>query len=98
MNESKPSTRSRTESVIRTFLQALGRECPELDDRSDLHCDVECSSDEGVLLVIELGEEFDIDLPADFNAVVDDSGNRGRTFGELVEKVESFVGSSEISG
>jgi acyl carrier protein len=85
------STEARVASTIEKFVSSLGRDCPTLSDDSDLHRHLGLSSDEGVLLVIEIGEEFNVELPEDFNAVIDDSGKRGRSFQQLVDKVGSFL-------
>ena len=55
------------------------------------------SSDDGVLLVLDLCNEFQIVLPDDFNAVVHDDGRRDRTFGELTEWLDSFIRAKEPS-
>lgn len=57
--------------------------------------DVGLSSDDGVMLVLDLCQEFEITLPDDFSATVHDDGRRDRTFGELVTLIGACVKSKE---
>lgn len=89
------NTISRAECVICQFAQGLGKECRTVKLDDDLHNGLGLSSDEGVLLVLEICDEFGIELPDDFNAVVDDCGTKGRRFEQLVEEIQALLNSEE---
>lgn len=78
--------------VIARYLDSIGGKHPGLPNASTkLHTDCGLKSDDGVNLVLDLCEEFQIDLPPDFNATVHDNGLRERTFGELTTIIEGVV-------
>ncbi len=89
------SVHDHTTTVIRSYLASLGRECGPVSTKTNLNRDLGITSDEGVDLVLDLCEEFSVDLPADFNAVVHDDGRRGRSMSELVNYIETFVAATE---
>lgn len=86
-----PDVNSRLAKVISAFFDAEGRQCPKMTRDTKLVRDLGLSSDDGVLLVLDLCNEFHVVLPDDFNAVVHDSGSRDRTFGELAARIDSFI-------
>lgn len=86
--------RSKALNTIGTFLSNVGKEPRPVELGDDLHKDVGLTSDEGVLLVMDLEDQLGVKLPKDFNAVVHDSGTRGRKFSELVEKLEELCESA----
>ncbi len=85
----------RTEAVIRSFLNSLGRECGAINSSTNLCRGLGITSDEGVDLVLDLCEAFNLYLPEDFNAVVHDDGCRGRSMSELVSRIGTFVSEKE---
>ena len=87
----KRTIQDRVEQCISRMAVSLGRECPEVHTNSRMNRDLAFSSDEGVLIVLDLCEEFQIELPLDFNAVAHEDGKRDRTFSEVVTYVTGFV-------
>ncbi|QDT66482.1 acyl carrier protein [Calycomorphotria hydatis] len=62
-----------------------------ISNDSKLKEDLGIESDQGIDLVLQMGEAFGVRFPDDFNPVIHESGERSRTFGELVEYTESFL-------
>lgn len=82
------------EKVIQDFLAAQGRDCPPLSGKSNLHRDAGLSSDEGVMIVMDLSDELGVEIPDDFNAVVHEEGKRARTLSELADLCADFLGTA----
>ena len=82
------------EKVIRDFLAAQGKECPSLNEKSNLHLDAGLTSDEGVVIIFDLSDALGIRIPDDFNAVVHEGGKRARTLSELAELCAGFAGAA----
>jgi acyl carrier protein len=92
---SHSSTSKRLSSLIEAFLKGDERDCARIAPTTKLVRDIGLTSDDGVLLVLDICKEFRIDLPDDFNAVVHDNGRRDRTFGELVALLERAIAEKE---
>src|SRR4051794_26029215 len=92
------STRAVVERCLRDFLTGLGRDVPELTDATDLMRATGATSDEGVDFAIDLSDAVGVDVPADFNPFVHESGKRGLRFGELVERVNKFLSGPKEAG
>jgi acyl carrier protein len=87
--------RQKVSDCLRKFLKSAGHEVPPLSDKTDLHLDLGLTSDEGLDLVLDLCELFEVNFPEDFNPVVHESGRRGMRLGELVHRVAEFLQSQE---
>lgn len=87
----KSRLQSTVRNCLRTFLDSTGRSKIKFDDSTNLICDLGLSSDEGVDFVLDLCDAVRIELPKDFNPFVHDSGRRGRSVSEMIERVEQFV-------
>ena len=81
----------RVSSVIEKYMSVSGSDCPKLRSSTKLVRDTGLSSDDGVNLVLDLCNEFNITLPDDFTATVHDDGKRDRTLGELVSHIKALV-------
>ena len=91
----KPEVSRRVTIVIEGYLSAAGQDCPTLMPSTNLVRDTGLSSDDGVNLVLDLCTEFDISLPEDFNAAVQDDGKSDRTLDELVTYIEALTSTQE---
>lgn len=86
----------RTARVVSRYVEGGGNQLStSISSQTKLMTDVGLTSDDGVNLVLDLCSEFGIKLPDDFNAVVHDNGLRERTFGELVNRLGSFINAKE---
>jgi acyl carrier protein len=89
----------RLTKTLSTYLTAMGQPLKTpLASSTKLMQDAGLSSDDGVMLVLDICQEFGISLPDDFSATVHDDGRRDRTFGELTALVGAFVNSKERVG
>jgi len=88
----------RAARVVLRYVEAGGNQIStRITSETKLMTDIGLSSDDGVNLVLDLCSEFSVELPDDFNAVVHDNGLRERTFGELVNRLGSFINAKEPS-
>lgn len=86
----------RVAKTLSNYLSSLGQSLKKAPVSSaKLIQDMGLSSDDGVMLVLDLCQDFEINLPDDFSATVHDDGRRDRTFGELVALVGASVNSKE---
>jgi len=76
---------------LREFLDSTGRSQQEFEDDTNLISGLGLSSDEGVDFVLDLCESLQVDLPADFNPFVDETGRRGLRVSEMLSRVENLA-------
>lgn len=79
--------------TFEAFLKKTGRPLSEIDSSTNVARKFGLQSDEGVEFALDLGDAFGVEMPLAFNPFVDESGMRGRRFGDLVSAVQKFVGS-----
>lgn len=80
--------RSTAERCLRQFLDSTGRTDKEFRDDTSLINGLGLSSDEGVDFVLDICEALRVELPADFNPFVHESGERSLNVSEMLDRIE----------
>lgn len=84
-------THSKILQLLTGFMESTGRTPAVISAETNLTSDLGLKSDEGVDFTLDLCDAFNVELPLDFNPFVHESGQKGRTFGEMVAQVARFV-------
>lgn len=82
---------SKVLDLLTQFISSTGRHVPAISSATHLTKELGFESIEGVDFTLDLCDAFGVELPMNFNPFVDDSGTKGRTFGEMISAISKFV-------
>lgn len=95
MNYRKEEFGKRIGRRLNEFLAKDGRRDEQITNDTNMIQNLGLTSLQGLEFVLDLCEEFNVDLPGDFNPFVNDAERRGCTFEEMIEAVRTYLPSEE---
>lgn len=95
MNCGKDDFGNRIGRRLNEFLAKDGRDNVQVTNDTNMIQNLGLTSLQGLEFVLDLCEEFNVDLPDKFNPFVNDTENRGRTFEEMIDAVRTYLPSEE---
>jgi acyl carrier protein len=76
---------------LNEFLAKDGRGGEQISGDTNMIQNLGLTSLQGLEFVLDLCEEFNFDLPHEFNPFVNDQEKRGRTFEEMIDAVGTYL-------